>query len=99
MPTGLLSLPWQPRSNRQWTLPLESIVRVSNPDRVYFSDPGVTKLGVVNYYLSVGAGIVAALREQPCMLHRFPTGAAGEKVHQKRVPAGAPPWLRAAPSQ
>jgi DNA ligase D-like protein (predicted polymerase) len=27
------------------------------------------------------------------MMHRFPTGVAGEKVHQKRVPHGAPPWL------
>jgi DNA ligase D-like protein (predicted polymerase) len=27
------------------------------------------------------------------MLHRFPEGVAGEKVHQKRVPQGAPPWL------
>jgi DNA ligase D-like protein (predicted polymerase) len=28
------------------------------------------------------------------MLHRFPSGVAGDKVHQKRVPAGAPPWLQ-----
>jgi len=27
------------------------------------------------------------------MLHRFPEGVSGEKVHQKRVPHGAPPWL------
>jgi DNA ligase D-like protein (predicted polymerase) len=27
------------------------------------------------------------------MMHRFPSGVAGEKVHQKRVPHGAPPWL------
>ena len=27
------------------------------------------------------------------MLHRFPTGVDGEKVHQKRLPAGAPPWV------
>jgi DNA ligase D-like protein (predicted polymerase) len=27
------------------------------------------------------------------MMHRFPTGLSGEKVHQKRVPHGAPPWL------
>ena len=27
------------------------------------------------------------------MLHRFPTGVSGEKVHQKRVPHGAPSWL------
>ena len=68
-------------------------VRVSNPDRVYFPARGETKLDLVNYYLSVGDGIVRALRERPCMLHRFPTGVAGEKVHQKRVPHGAPPWL------
>ncbi|AXB47982.1 non-homologous end-joining DNA ligase [Amycolatopsis albispora] len=68
-------------------------VRVSNPDRVYFPARGETKLDLVNYYLSVGDGIVRALRERPCMLHRFPSGVAGEKVHQKRVPGGAPPWL------
>jgi DNA ligase D len=68
-------------------------VRVSNPDRVYFPELGLTKIDLVNYYLSVGEGIVRALRERPCMLHRFPDGLAGEKVHQKRVPHGAPPWL------
>ena len=69
------------------------MVRISNPDRVYFPLLGATKLDLVNYYLSVGDGIVNALRERPCMLHRHPTGVAGEKVHQKRVPNGAPPWL------
>lgn len=71
----------------------DRVVRVSNPDRLYFPDIGATKLDLVNYYLSVGDGIVNALRERPCMLHRFPTGVTGEKVHQKRVPKGAPPWL------
>ena len=69
------------------------IVRVSNPDRVYFPATGATKLDLAEYYLAVGPGIVNALRERPCMMHRFPTGLSGEKVHQKRVPAGAPPWL------
>jgi DNA ligase D len=71
----------------------ERTVRISNPDRVYFPDSGATKLDLVNYYLSVGDGIVRALRERPCMMHRFPKGLAGDKVHQKRVPNGAPPWL------
>ncbi len=71
----------------------EHIVRISNPDRVYFPSIGATKLDLARYYLAVGPGIVNALRERPCMLHRFPTGVSGEKVHQKRVPAGAPPWL------
>ncbi len=71
----------------------ERDVRVSNPERVYFPATGATKLDVVQYYLSVGDGILRALRERPCMLHRFPTGVGGEKVHQKRLPAGAPPWV------
>jgi DNA ligase D len=69
-------------------------VRISNPDRVYFPASGATKLDLVEYYLAVGPGIVNALRERPCMMHRFPSGLSGEKVHQKRVPAGAPPWLQ-----
>jgi DNA ligase D len=71
----------------------DKVVRVSNPDRVYFPERGETKLDLAEYYLSVGDGIVNALRERPCMLHRFPEGVTGEKVHQKRVPSGAPPWL------
>jgi DNA ligase D len=76
-------------------------VRISHPERVYFPARGETKLDLARYYLSVGDGIVRALRERPCMMHRFPSGVAphgeggagGGKVHQKRVPAGAPPWL------
>ena len=68
-------------------------VRISNPERVYFSARGETKLDLARYYESVGSGIVTALRERPCMLHRFPDGVDGEKVHQKRLPRGAPPWV------
>jgi DNA ligase D len=71
----------------------ERTVRITNPDRVYFPASGLTKLDLVRYYMSVGNGIVRALRDRPCMLHRFPSGVAGEKVHQKRIPSGAPPWL------
>jgi DNA ligase D len=69
-------------------------VRISNPDRVYFSARGETKLDLVRYYLSVGDGIMRALRERPCMLHRFPKGTDEKKVHQKRIPQGAPDWLQ-----
>ncbi len=69
-------------------------VRLSSPDRVYFPARGETKLDLARYYLSVGDGIVRALRERPCMMHRFPTGISGEKVHQKRLPSGAPPWVQ-----
>jgi DNA ligase D len=60
---------------------------------VYFSVRGETKLDLARYYLSVGDGIVRALANRPCMLHRFPEGVDGEKVHQKRLPRGAPEWV------
>lgn len=71
----------------------ERSVRLSSPDRIYFPEIGATKRDLAAYYLSVGDGIVRALDGRPCMLHRFPDGVAGEKVHQKRVPRGAPDWL------
>jgi DNA ligase D len=68
-------------------------VRITSPDRVYFPAAGLTKLDLAQYYISVGDGIVRALYERPCMLHRFPKGVEDEKVHQKRIPQGAPPWV------
>ncbi len=68
-------------------------VRFTSPDRVYFPLGGQTKLDLANYYRSVGPGIVRALRERPCMLHRFPDGTAGERIYQKRLPKGAPDWV------
>ena len=71
----------------------ERTVSISNPERVYFSARGETKLDLARYYLSVADGIVNALYHRPCMLHRFPDGVDGAKVHQKRLPRGAPPWV------
>jgi DNA ligase D len=68
-------------------------VRISNPDRVYFPERGETKLDLARYYIAVSDGIVRALRDRPCMLHRYPDGVAGEKIYQKRLPKGAPDWV------
>ncbi|UQX86683.1 non-homologous end-joining DNA ligase [Jatrophihabitans telluris] len=71
-------------------------VRISNPDRLYFPAAGITKLDLAHYYMAVGDGILRALRERPCMLHRFPDGAEGERIYQKRLPKGAPEWVETA---
>lgn len=68
-------------------------VRISSPQRVYFPATGATKIDLAEYYLAVGEGILRALRERPTMLHRYPKGVAGQKVHQKRLPQGAPDWV------
>jgi DNA ligase D len=74
----------------------DRVVKITNPDRVYFPTRGETKLDLANYYLSVADGIVRALHDRPCMLHRYPEGVGGEKIYQKRLPKGAPDWVQTA---
>jgi len=74
----------------------ERLVRVTNPDKVFFSARGETKLDLVTYYLSVGDGIVRALYERPTQLKRHPDGAEGEAIYQKRVPEKRPDWIETA---
>ncbi|MFG3190003.1 non-homologous end-joining DNA ligase [Streptomyces omiyaensis] len=68
-------------------------VRVSSPDKVYFPEPGYTKLDVVTYYLAVGGGITRALRDRPTTLERYPDGVAGESFFQKHAPKHLPEWI------
>ncbi len=83
-------------------------VRVSNPDKIYFAERGLTKLDVVQYFLSVGDGILGALRDRPTTLERWPSGVfegaklstradnRGDAFYQKRVPQGAPDYVQTA---
>ena len=66
-------------------------VRVSSPDKIMF--PGVTKLDLVRYYIAVGDAMLAAVRDRPVTLNRFPDGVGGESFFAKRVPKGAPDWV------
>src|SRR4051794_40882954 len=53
-------------------------LRVTSGDRVIFPaterTPDITKLDIVNYYLSVEDGIMRALRRRPTTLERWPKG-------------------------
>ncbi|GAA0478504.1 non-homologous end-joining DNA ligase [Streptomyces sp. NPDC046215] len=71
----------------------ERVVRLSHPEKVYFPERGFTKYDVARYYLSVGDGIVRALRDRPTMLQRFPDGVGGESFFQKRAPKNLPDWI------
>jgi bifunctional non-homologous end joining protein LigD len=70
-------------------------VRVTNPDKPYFSrDAKLTKIELVRYYLAVADGAVAGIRDRPFVLKRFVDGAEGQPFYQKRAPENRPPWLR-----
>ncbi|GAA2302320.1 non-homologous end-joining DNA ligase [Streptomyces kunmingensis] len=70
-------------------------VRLSSPDKVYFPEggpSGYTKLDLAQYFLSVGDGILRALRDRPTTLERYPEGITGESFYQKRAPKNLPDW-------
>ena len=70
-------------------------VRVTNPDKPYFSkQTKLSKLDLVRYYLSVAPGALAGIRDRPVVLKRFVDGSEGEAFYQKRAPANRPSWLR-----
>jgi bifunctional non-homologous end joining protein LigD len=69
-------------------------VRVTHPDKVYFSQAKVSKLDLVRYYLSVAPGALGGIRDRPVVLKRFVNGAESEAFYQKRAPEQRPDWLR-----
>ncbi len=71
-------------------------IRVSNPDKILFPENGVTKMELVEYYLTVGEAVLIGCRDRPTIMHRFPNGVDGEPFYQKRVPSQRPPWVQTA---
>jgi len=71
-------------------------VRISSPSKVFFPEPGFTKLDLVNYYLECSEAVVLGLRERPTTLKRWVDGVSGDFFFQKRVPDTAPDWLSTA---
>jgi bifunctional non-homologous end joining protein LigD len=60
---------------------------VSNPDKVFFPQVGLTKGDLVAYYRDVAYCALPHLRGRPFHMVRYPNGVDGDFFHQKRVPA------------
>src|SRR5262249_38105140 len=69
-------------------------VRITNPDKLYFSQARISKLDLVRYYLSIAPGAMGGIKDRPIVLKRFVNGAEAEAFYQKRAPDKRPPWLR-----
>jgi bifunctional non-homologous end joining protein LigD len=71
-------------------------VTVSNPEKVYFPKAGITKLELVQYYLSVAGGALRGVARRPMILKRYVNGIEGEPFYQKRAAEKRPPWIEIA---
>ena len=68
-------------------------VAVSNPDKIFFPELGLTKIDLVRYYLAVADGALRGIDGRPMALKRFVNGAGGEFFFQKRAPSARPDWI------
>jgi bifunctional non-homologous end joining protein LigD len=70
-------------------------IRVTHPDKLYFSKQlKLSKLDILQYYLSVASGALTGIRDRPLVLKRYVNGAEGDAFYQKRAPTQRPSWLR-----
>ena len=68
-------------------------VTITNPDKPYFPEIGLTKLGLVRYYLSVADGALRGAGGRPMALKRYVNGVDGQAFYQKRAPESRPDWI------
>lgn len=68
-------------------------VQVSHLDKVFFPDDGITKGDLIEYYRQMGPRIIAAMRDRPLVMGRYPDGIAGNGIVQKNVPRYFPDWI------
>ena len=71
-------------------------IKVTNPDKPYFPERGITKLDVVRYHVEVAEASLHGCGDRPVVLHRYPDGVEGGEFYQKRIPKGAPEWVQTA---
>jgi bifunctional non-homologous end joining protein LigD len=71
----------------------EGRVKLSNLDKIFWPDEGITKGDLIDYYRAVGEVLVPHLRNRPFTMRRFPDGAFGKAFFQKDAPKGMPDWI------
>ena len=70
-------------------------VKITHPDKPYFSaQTKLSKLDLVQYYLSIADGALNGIRDRPIVLKRFVDGAEGQAFYQKRAPTNVPEFVR-----
>src|SRR5438067_8920938 len=62
-------------------------VKISNPDKAFFPQAGLTKGDLVAYYVDVAPCALHHIRRRLFHMKRYPNGVDGDFYHQKRVPA------------
>jgi bifunctional non-homologous end joining protein LigD len=69
-------------------------VRLTNLSKLFFPEIGLTKGGLLQYYLDVADALLPHIRDRAMVMKRYPHGAAGDFFFMKRAPSPRPSWIR-----
>ena len=68
-------------------------VHLTNLDKLFWPDLGITKGALIQYYADVAALLLPHIQRRPMVMKRYPHGAAGEFFFMKRAPSPRPEWI------
>jgi bifunctional non-homologous end joining protein LigD len=69
------------------------VLRLSNLDKVFWPEEGITKGDLLAYYRDVAETLVPHLENRPFTMKRYPDGAFGKFFFQKDAPKHMPEWI------
>jgi bifunctional non-homologous end joining protein LigD len=72
------------------------VLKLSNLDKVFWPEAGITKGDLLSYYRSVADVLVPHLRDRPFTMKRYPDGWEGDFFFQKDAPKHMPEWIKTA---
>ena len=68
-------------------------VRLTNLEKPFWPDLGITKGDLIQYYADIAALLLPHIRNRAMVMKRYPHGAAGEFFFMKRAPLPRPDWI------
>ncbi len=71
----------------------EQSIKLTNLDKPFWPDLGITKRDLLQYYADVSEWLIPHIRERAMVMKRYPGGAYGEFFFQKRAPSPRPEWI------
>jgi bifunctional non-homologous end joining protein LigD len=69
------------------------VLKLSNLDKPFWPDEGITKGDLLAYYRGVAGALVPHLKDRPFTMKRYPDGAYGKFFFQKDAPSHMPEWI------
>ena len=72
------------------------MLRLSNLDKPFWPEEGITKGDLLAYYRDVAPVLVPHLRGRPFTMRRYPDGWRGKSFFQKDAPTHMPDWIATA---